>query len=61
MRYTRGLVWRMHCGAEVTESDTNKQHHHLKSRVSKAAMQAGRARLPWTVDAPKARKGARWG
>jgi hypothetical protein len=26
-RYTRGLGWRMHCGAEVTESSTNKQHH----------------------------------
>jgi hypothetical protein len=27
LRYTRGLGWRMHCGAEVTESITNKQHH----------------------------------
>jgi hypothetical protein len=27
LRYTHGLVWRMHCGAEVTESSTNKQHH----------------------------------
>ena len=27
LRYTRGLVWRIHCGAEVTESSTNKQHH----------------------------------
>ena len=27
VRYTRGLGWRMHCGAEVTESSTNKQHH----------------------------------
>jgi hypothetical protein len=25
--YTRGLGWRMHCGAEVTESSPNKQHH----------------------------------
>ena len=24
LRYTRGLGWRMHCGAEVTESSTNK-------------------------------------
>ena len=24
---TRGLGWHMHCGAEVTESSTNKQHH----------------------------------
>ena len=24
---TRGLGWRMHCCAEVTESSTNKQHH----------------------------------
>jgi hypothetical protein len=27
LRYTRGLGWRMHCGVEVTESSTNKQHH----------------------------------
>ena len=27
LRYTRGLGWRMHCGAEVPESSTNKQHH----------------------------------
>ena len=27
LRYPRGLGWRMHCGAEVTESSTNKQHH----------------------------------
>ena len=31
LRYTRGLGWRMHCGAEVTEarteSSTNTQHH----------------------------------
>jgi hypothetical protein len=25
-RYTRGLGWRIHCGVEVTESSTNKQH-----------------------------------
>ena len=29
LRYTRGLGWRMHCGVEVTESSTNKQHHPL--------------------------------
>jgi hypothetical protein len=29
LRYTRGLGWRMHCGAEVTESSTNKQHQSL--------------------------------
>jgi hypothetical protein len=28
LRYTHGLGWRMHCGEEVTESSTNKQHHH---------------------------------
>jgi hypothetical protein len=28
LRHTRGLGWRMHCGVEVTESSTNKQHHH---------------------------------
>ena len=27
LRYTRGPGWRMHCGVEVTESSTNKQHH----------------------------------
>jgi len=27
LRYTRGLGWRMHFGAKVTESSTNKQHH----------------------------------
>ena len=30
LRYTRGLGWRMHsvhCGVEVTETSTNKQHH----------------------------------
>ena len=27
LRYTRGLGWHMHYGAEVTESSTNKQHH----------------------------------
>jgi hypothetical protein len=27
LRYTRSLGWLMHCGAEVTESSTNKQHH----------------------------------
>ncbi len=27
--HTRGLGCRMHCGAEVTESSTNKQHHLL--------------------------------
>ena len=32
LRYTRGLGWRMHCGAEVTESSTNKQHH-ISERV----------------------------
>jgi hypothetical protein len=27
LRYTRGLGWRIHCGVEVTESSTSKQHH----------------------------------
>jgi hypothetical protein len=26
LMYTRGLGWRIHCGVEVTESSTNKQH-----------------------------------
>ena len=25
--------WRMHCGAEVTESSTNKQHHLSKKKL----------------------------
>ena len=29
LRYTRGIGWRMHCGAEVTESSTNRQHHFI--------------------------------
>jgi hypothetical protein len=33
LRYTRGLGWRMHCGVEVTESSTNKQHHHQCEQV----------------------------
>jgi hypothetical protein len=33
LRYTRGLGWRMHCGLEVTESSTNKQHHLSTPRV----------------------------
>jgi hypothetical protein len=28
LRNTRGLGWRTHCGVEVTESSTNKHHHH---------------------------------
>ncbi len=27
LRYTHGLGWRMHCGVEVAESSTNKEHH----------------------------------
>ena len=33
LRFTRGLGWHMHCGAEVTESSTNKQHHLSPSRI----------------------------
>jgi len=29
-----GLGWRMHCGAEVTESSTNKQQHHHLIKLS---------------------------
>jgi hypothetical protein len=32
LRYTRGLGWRIHCGVEVTESSTNKQHHRQRGR-----------------------------
>jgi hypothetical protein len=34
LRYTRGLGWRIHCGVEVTESSTNKQHHHLQPQCT---------------------------
>ena len=27
LRYTHGLDCHMHCGVEVSESSTNKQHH----------------------------------
>ena len=37
LRYTRGLGWRMHCGAEATESSTNK-HHHLSSESCPACI-----------------------
>jgi hypothetical protein len=30
LRYTCGLGWSIHCGVEVTELSTNKQHHHQK-------------------------------
>ena len=36
LRYTRGLGWRMHCGVEVTESSTNKQHHLSMGPVTSA-------------------------
>ena len=37
-RYTRCLGWRMHCGAEVTESSTNKQHHLLLQTICTITM-----------------------
>ncbi len=40
LRYTRGLGWRMHCGVEVTESSTNKQHHLYLPRMSSRANSA---------------------
>jgi hypothetical protein len=39
LRYTRGLGWRMHCGAEVTESSTNKQHHLSRVESERIAQQ----------------------
>jgi hypothetical protein len=33
LRYTRDLGWRIHCGVEVTESSTNKQHHLCQKKV----------------------------
>jgi hypothetical protein len=42
LRYTRGLGWRIHCGIEVTESSTNKQHHlSLSARPSKQPCMVG--------------------
>jgi hypothetical protein len=38
--YTRGLGWRMHCGVEVTESSTNKQHHHLSQTFIRRLLSA---------------------
>jgi hypothetical protein len=43
LRYTRGLGWRMHCGVEVTESSTNKQHH---LRLSTAIWQQNDSGIP---------------
>ena len=37
LRYTRGLGWCMHCGAEVTESSTNKQHYLLLPKRLRSA------------------------
>ena len=39
--YTRGLGWRMHCGVEVTESSTNKQHHLSETPKRIKIRQAG--------------------
>jgi hypothetical protein len=38
LRYTRGLGCRIHCGIEVTESSTNKQHHHHQMRVKQKGL-----------------------
>jgi hypothetical protein len=46
LRYTRGLGWRIHCGVEVTESSTNKQHH---LSTCAAAVTWGAAGGPGTV------------
>jgi hypothetical protein len=49
LRYTHGLGWRMHCGAEVTESSTNKQHHLSPiSRRSPEPTLSFQMRLPFT-------------
>jgi hypothetical protein len=41
VRYTRGLGWRVHCGVEVTESSTNKQHTHtnIQPKAARGACQ----------------------
>jgi hypothetical protein len=44
LRYTRGLGWRMHCGVEVTESSTNKQHHLSEQRFGRASEDRRRLR-----------------
>ena len=38
LRYTRGLGCRMHCGVEVTESSTNKQHHLSRGTLMHAGL-----------------------
>jgi hypothetical protein len=48
LRYTRGLGWRMHCGAEVTESSTNKQHPLSMSALRVASLRAGGTGFRWT-------------
>ena len=47
LRYTRSLGWIMHCGVEVTESSTNKQHHPSLSGLSMLAcvLQSGKKPL----------------
>jgi hypothetical protein len=46
VRYTRGLGWRIHFGVEVTESSTNKQHHHITWHL-------GIGREVWGIAAPE--------
>ncbi len=47
LRYTRGLGWRMHCGVEVTESSTNKQHYLSTATPSRCVgCEANTALLP---------------
>ena len=50
LRYTRGLGWRMHCGVEVTESSTNKQHH-LSPCIPSCAVVHRDARAPQILPA----------
>jgi hypothetical protein len=35
LRYTLGLGWQIHCGVEVTELNTNKQHIIISARTNK--------------------------
>jgi len=46
----RGFGWRIHCGVEVTESSTNKQHtHSLKSVLEPKASRQAFPESPWLV------------
>jgi len=54
LRYTRGLGWRIHCGVEVNESNTNKQHTCMHVHRCIACIILHACMLPFT-DVPASR------